>query len=561
MRSIRCFILSGILLSAAAAAFATDVLPPRFEATRGAERVAPQPPLRASLKAAPVVIATAGAAESDIAELRAANGNGPAPIHLGIVREVEPVAIGDGVAKSDGVWRWRGSVRATGAHRIRVRLDRVAFPAGTRLWIYPGSGEAVAFDASLAHGDTLWTPSVAGELATIEVEAPAAARFRIAAVADIRSRQEVAPQSTECITDLSCHTEAAGAFTRAIAFYEFVSGTHLLGCTGGLVNNIAADGTPYFLTANHCVRNQDEASTVETVWDYRSSSCNGSAPSLDSLQKYTGATLLVTSPASDVTLLRLAAIPPNRTFLGWDARPVEPGTALIHVSHPNADPQRFSSSQVETSSTGCASSPRPAFLYSHPIVGATDAGSSGAPAIIGNGLVVGQLKSGCGPDPNNACNPLNSDVDGAFSASYAVVRPWLDPAAACGTCVADASTACLLGNRFKVTIAWSDPTFGDGTGKVIHFTENRPDVSAEHGPLSETAFFSFYPFFPNAIEAMVKMTKGVTINDKYWVFVTGFAGSAHTITVQDTRTCAVWQESRPADAVVATRDYVAFPLP
>ncbi|WP_289240874.1 hypothetical protein [Delftia sp.] len=45
-------------------------------------------------------------------------------------------------------------------------------------------------------------------------------------------------------------------------------------CSGTLINDKAGSGTPYFLTANHCISTQTVASTLETSWFYRTPSCN-----------------------------------------------------------------------------------------------------------------------------------------------------------------------------------------------------------------------------------------------------------------------------------------------
>ena len=44
-------------------------------------------------------------------------------------------------------------------------------------------------------------------------------------------------------------------------------------CTGSLINNTANDGTPYFLTANHCLGNPN---TWTYYFNHESSTCSGS---------------------------------------------------------------------------------------------------------------------------------------------------------------------------------------------------------------------------------------------------------------------------------------------
>lgn len=538
--------------------FATDVLAPLVVKTQPA-RAASTPPLRHSATAAQIVATAGGATSSDIAQLRRANAAGEGPLHVGVVREVQPVAIAS--ASTDGAFRWRGSVRVEGARRIRVRLDDVTLPEGTRLWIYGTAGEAIEIDRTMLHERVLWTPSIFGDLATIEIDAPRDASFRIGAIADIRTYAEVSPAATECIRDISCHT-IDDSLSRAIAFYEYVGGTQVRACTGGLLNNIAQDGTPYFLTANHCVKTAEHAATVEAFFDYRTTACNGAAPALPTLPRSSGATLLMTSQPSDVTLLRLATLPPNRTFLGWDARAIAAGTTLFHISHPNAVAQRYSTSVVETVTDDCAFAPRPNHIYSLPVIGATDRGSSGAPVLYGTGFVVGQLKGACGPDTNDACNRENADVDGSFAVSYPLLKPFIDPAPVCSACTPGDTTACMLDGHFKVTIAWRDDfSQQQGAGRLIRYAENKPHVHPELGAVSESAFFSFYPGGESTVETMVKMVKGAGINDQYWILLSGVANAQYTVTVQDTRTCAKWERTLAAGSLEMVKDYAAFPLP
>lgn len=537
---------------------ATEVLAPHRDRSRPATRATAAPPLRANEPAA-LVVSTTGASAEDVAALRAANAAGDGAAQLGIVRDVNPVAVAS--IETDGRFRWRGRVRVEGASRVRVRLDELDAPAGARMWIYGAAGDAIAFDDSVAHARRLWTPSVAGDSATIEIDAPGEVAFRISGVADIRPHAEVVADDSTCISDVSCNNPGNGV-DRAISFYHYVAGTRVFGCSGGLVNNVSNDGTPYFLTANHCVKSQSSAASVEAFWDYRSNACNGAPPALESLPRSHGARMLVTSAATDVTLLRLEELPPNRTFLGYDARPLPDGTPLFHISHPLGVSQRYSTSTLVASGSTCSSSPRPSFLYSTPNLGATDVGSSGAPVLYGDGYVVGQLKGGCGPEPDNPCNRENREVDGAFSASFALLQPFLDPPPACGACTPGETTACLLGNRFKVTIAYDDPYIRlAGDAKPIRYAENTPQTHPQHGPLIENAFFSFFDFFPGSVETIVKMTKGVGINEKYWIFITGFTSAQYTAKVQDTKTCATWERSIPRDSQTVVRDYEAFPLP
>jgi subtilisin family serine protease len=134
---------------------------------------------------------------------------------------------------------------------------------------------------------------------------------------------------------------------------------------------------------------------------------------------------------------------------------------------------------------------------------------------------------------------------------------------ACSPCVSSTNTACLLGNRFKITLpAWYDPFAKiSGQGTVLRYAENREEVHPTYGPLGATSFFSFYAHAPNSIEVTLRMFKGAGINDRYWVFMSGFTGADYTIRVEDTRTCKVWQRTVPSGATNVVKDYEAFPFP
>ncbi|MCA1790285.1 MAG: fibronectin type III domain-containing protein, partial [Thioalkalivibrio sp.] len=134
---------------------------------------------------------------------------------------------------------------------------------------------------------------------------------------------------------------------------------------------------------------------------------------------------------------------------------------------------------------------------------------------------------------------------------------------ACSPCVSSTNTACLLGNRFKVTLpSWYDPFAKiSGQGTVLRYAENREEIHPQYGPLGATSFFSFYAHAPNSIEVTLRMFKGAAINDRYWVFMSGFTGADYTIRVEDTRTCKIWQRTVPSGATNVVKDYEAFPFP
>ncbi|MCU1228020.1 MAG: serine protease [Acidobacteria bacterium] len=455
--------------------------------------------------------------------------------------------------------------RSHGASRVRLHLQDVSLRDDAVLAVFGADGEAFAFGRELLGPDgDVWTPSVAGD--TIVLQWPERVTFS----ADALGHIGIAPNAAACLRSAACESFADRAtLSAATGQMTYVKGSSLYICTGGLINDGSDNPNRNFLTANHCISTAAEAASVDIAWDLVSSSC--AAGDFQSRTKRThGAALLVTSATSDVTLLRLNAIPADRWFMGWSTYPLLTGTVLRRISHPGTDDggvytQTYSSTTVDTTTSVCSGSPRPSFIYSQPLSGATAGGSSGAPVIIDGGYIVGQLLGACGPDPSDSCASTTKSVDGALASSFGLLSPYINllPATpTCSACAPNSTTACLLGNRFKVVMTWHDGGANlSGNGNIIHYAENTAEVNAQYGPMSENAFFSMYSFAPKSVEAMVRMFRGVTINDKFWVFVTGFTGADYSVTVTDTNTCRTWVKSIPAGSTTVTKDFAAFAFP
>ncbi len=426
-------------------------LPPPM---RLAESLSLEPPL--SLRSA-----TEGAADQ-IAAMKARNASGVRPVQNGFSRPLpEPARVrldaavaslaafqryaGGFVAESPGGQLvWGTAARAAGAHRLRLHLTDVRLPAGTRLWVWGLGQEPRSFGLELLDPDGgLWTPSVGGEDIYLEVALPRAATaasaageafgFEIREVGEIfRLGANGAPAPagplpephTDCIQDGSCYNSSAldviDVYRKAVAHLQYARDGGFFVCSGGLLNDSdTATAIPYLLTANHCFANQAGASSLEAFWDYRTSSCQGNAPDVDSLPRSQGATLLASSADTDFTLVRLNAIPGGRVLLGWSQQAVANGTVLHRLSHPAPDgdvhPQSYSRARVNTAIGACGNLARPRFLYSKAEVGGTFGGSSGSPVILQGGIVVGQLFGACGPNAADGCDDSNAEASTAPS--------------------------------------------------------------------------------------------------------------------------------------------------
>lgn len=554
--------------SAPLLAFAIDDMPAAAADSRAEARAYPAPPMRGETSAAAVVATLAQLPDDDLAALRRWNDGGNVPARIGVIRELPAarVRISPPVAASAAVspttLHWRGAVTVAGSQRVRLKLTDVDLPPGTILWVYGTAGAAIGFDPSLIVDGVLWTPSVDGPTITLEVASPAAgAAFTIAAAADIRRPAEVIAQGTECMVDATCQP-AITDVASSVAHLQYVTGGAVGMCSGALIVDGARTFPPHLLTANHCISTAAQAASLEAFWDFRPPFCGGPPPALSTLPRTRGASVLVTSADTDVTLLRLSSVPGRRWYLGWSAGAVPAGTALYRISHPYGWSQGYSVSVVEGVAPACAGWPRPQRIYSSRWLGGVAGGSSGSPVFTGDGRIVGQLTGGCGPLLTDPCNSLNRQVDGAMALSYSLLKPYIDaPVNPCAACTPNANTACMLDNRFKVTLTWKDHSANlSGNGSVLTFADNRPETNPTYGAMSQTTFFSMYPNAPNSIEVLVRMLRGVNINNKFWVFLTGFSPNEYTLTVTDTKNCATWSRTNASGNFAAVADYNAFPF-
>lgn len=319
-----------------------------------------------------------------------------------------------------------GKIVVEGATSLRLRVNGAT--PGTVLLV---AGEDESFERFEPGELATWTPTTRGSTVYIAIESGGAASIAELAIGTVESNAS----ASACTKDVAC-TDAnddpeVTAASRAIALIRFVRGNASYVCTGGLVNDTNKSGTPYLLTARHCISTQAEAASIEAIWDNRATICGVSDSASKSVRTY-GAELLVASADTDVALLRMKNLPPDRVFLNVELAPLPAGTMTYRVSHAEGKPQKYSAGKVRTSGAGCSTAPRPRYLYTTPTEGAVATGSSGAPLLLPGLRIAGQLFALCGPSPNEPCAIYNDVVDGSIAASWPVLSPYLDAPAPAG---------------------------------------------------------------------------------------------------------------------------------
>lgn len=199
-------------------------------------------------------------------------------------------------------------------------------------------------------------------------------------------------------------------------------------CTGALVNNVNEDGTPYFLTANHCL---GTPSSWVFYFNHESATCSGSTGPTN--QSISGATLKANNAGSDFALVQLSSPPPTTYdvhYAGWDATGTNP-TSAVGIHHPSGDVKKICfQDNAPTVSTASGAS---VWWIDDWEMGVTEPGSSGSPLFDQNHRIVGQLFGGaaaCSGSVNNGAydyyGRFNVSWNSGGSASTRLID-WLDP--------------------------------------------------------------------------------------------------------------------------------------
>ena len=250
-------------------------------------------------------------------------------------------------------------------------------------------------------------------------------------------------------------------------------------CTGGLINNASDKTIPYFLTANHCLKNEHATQNWIFMFNYESPQCT----STDGRTQDTilGCTVKARNRATDFMLLELSSIPPsdyNVYYAGWSREASLP-TNSIGINHPGGDVKKISisNSPPNTAEIDLGASdefyPNTYWIISWDH-GASLSGASGSPLFDENGRVRGQLQGGSG-----GCLATNRDSSyGILAVSWDLgvhretrLADWLDPD----------NTGVLLINGTNggvetpsIPEAPEPPIFGMRTSNSVEITWKRP---------------------------------------------------------------------------------------
>jgi hypothetical protein len=345
------------------------------------------------------------------------------------------------------------AIESTGAEAVRVRFTDFHVGEG-KVWVL-GEGESTdgpySQDGPFNDG-TFWSDLVEGASVTIAYEPSEATSAEIPFKLAELSHRFVTIGATTKASDVDVKKAAAASCTldstcysdyeepaSAVALMIFESGGSSYHCSGALISSASEPALPFFLTANHCISNADEAKSLVAIFKYQTPTCNGTVPRLSTLPRVTGARYIAGGAisAGDFTLLQLTNFPKvDVKLLGWYANDIASNQSVTSISHPRGDYKRVAMGQrTRDSSVRFGDGDRMPAGRNYQVnwsQGVTQGGSSGSPLLAninGKEYVVGTLTGGPDIDDDDSalvCRASNLVATyGRFTTAFADIGGYL----------------------------------------------------------------------------------------------------------------------------------------
>tara|TARA_Y100000815_G_scaffold180124_1_gene164103 strand:+ start:701 stop:2125 length:1425 start_codon:yes stop_codon:yes gene_type:complete len=355
---------------------------------------------------------------------------------------------------------WRMSYTSEGALTLNFMFDIFKIPEGAKLYVY--NDEKTDLLRPFTHHnnnpeEVLGTWFVEGNKAWIEYYEPAnavgMAKLTVGSVVHgyrtAETYQKNLGDSGDCNHDVDCDiTPTSDPFEINTRKEEVkkAAGMLLTGgfsfCSGTLVNNTNNDGTPYFLTANHCGGGEGSWA-FRFNWRSPNPSCGTTANSTNGAfnQTVSGAILRAASDESDMELVEITDPTffnnnPDVVWAGWNRSTTQLPSVNFGVHHPSGDIQKTcrdddGATRITTGFNGNGAAKM--WRIADWDLGVTEGGSSGSGLFNENGHLIGMLSGG-----SAACAGINDnggfDIYGRFgvawdfgSSTSSRLKEWLDP--------------------------------------------------------------------------------------------------------------------------------------
>lgn len=358
--------------------------------------------------------------------------------------------------KNSGKWYntsevnvWQLRIRSTGAYSLNLILNNYRLPENARLFLISmATGEIKGAYTSENNSDdqVFAIEPVAGDELMVQYEEPVnvafPGEFTISRVAHdfvgITASGEHRPLgiSGSCNMNVNCDEFNGTEDLRDAVCRVIINGTEL--CTATLVNNTSLDGTPYVLTAYHCLYDDTQQKTPEEMakttvylFNYESPYCL--SVDGDVSRSLSGSSLKASFDSLDFALLRLNTSLPYhyRPYLaGWNRMSSPPGSSIC-IHHPLGDIKKIAidKNAAVTSTFNSSYLAKGFWNIQRWEKGVTEQGSSGGPLFDQDKLLVGTLTGG-----SATCSSPVHDYFEKFSLAWDYrkepnkqLKIWLDP--------------------------------------------------------------------------------------------------------------------------------------
>ena len=250
---------------------------------------------------------------------------------------------------------WRIGIRSRGAYSLNILFSKYRLPEGAKVFVYNSDQtEILGSYTSENNSDLNLLPvqPIGGDEVIIEYHLPSdivdAGELEIGEVnhdfVGIFRATEPRDPVQSCHPNLICYPEDIEPGSGVVAL--IINGTTY--CTGSLVNNSSEDGTPYLLTATHCLNNDYDsrflnnrrynmvAGNIVAFFNYDSPVCS---PDIRGPLQMTlaSADSVLISERHDISLLKFKQTPPKEYhpyYLGWNANSAL-SSPFHGIHHPN----------------------------------------------------------------------------------------------------------------------------------------------------------------------------------------------------------------------------------
>ncbi len=339
---------------------------------------------------------------------------------------------------------WRLAIVSTGAYSLNFTLSNYELPKGAKLFFYSRDKKHQAGAFTYKNNKTSKKLNIApipGDAVIIEYYEPIACKatnnLTISSVGHdfknifqyLSNDNKPNTRSGYCQVNINCAEGIDWQDEKRAVAKIIVDNTDV--CTGTLLTNANEDGTPYFITAHHCIKTYHAAENTLFMFHYESASCYG----LFSLNTKTlsGSQLRATSADLDFSLVELTTVPPlryNIYYAGWNIADV-PAENTVCIHHPDGDLKKISvdNDPPVTGNYGSGLDEYAHWRVKRWEVGSTEKGSSGSGLFNQHHQLVGCLSGGQATcdSPINDYYVKTARLWNDYEDPFRQIKAWLDP--------------------------------------------------------------------------------------------------------------------------------------